>query len=308
MTILCIDPSQREQWVAGLRRELPDVDVRLWPDTGKPEDVEMAVLSDRLDVLAQFANLQMVTIAAAGVEHVIPQRDRLPAGSTVTRLVDPSITGQMVEWVLLALLIHTRRWDDYGELQRERRYEELEVPSPPEISVGVLGVGALGRGVATALIGIGYQVRGWSRSPKSIPGVECFHGADGLSAFLDDCEVVVCLLPVTDDTRGVLDSAAFARMKTGGYVINGARGDHVVEPDLIAALDAGQLSGATLDVQVEEPMAPDNPLWSHAKIRITPHIAAYCYPRYCVAQVAENYRRMKAGEPLLNVVDLERQY
>ena len=308
MTILCVDLFQAEQWVEGLRSELPEVEVRLWPEMGNPEDVEMVVLSERLDVLSGLPNLKAMVVAAAGVEHVVTTPDRIPPGIQVTRLADHSITAQMIEWVLFAMLLHTRRWDDYRELQQARRYEELAVPAPKELAVAVLGIGVLGGGVATTLSSIGYRVRGWSRSPKSIPGIECFHGASQWDACITGCDVIVCLLPLTADTQAILDSAAFAKMKTGGYVINAARGAHMVESDLIAALDSGQLSGATLDVQVEEPMAHANPLWSHPKIRITPHIAAYCYPRYCAPQVAENYRRLQAGEPLMNVVDMSRQY
>lgn len=214
----------------------------------------------------------------------------------------------MTEWVLLAVMTHTRRWDDYRELQRAHRYEELSVPVPGEVTVGILGLGTLGRRAAEVLTRVGFRVCGWSRSPKSIDSVRCHHGKDGLDALLAESDIVVCMLPLTDETNGLLSQRLFERMKPGAYLINAARGGHLVEDDLLSAVEGGQLSGATLDVQAQEPLPDDHPFWDHPRVRLTPHIATFSYPRFCAEAIAANYRRLLAGQPLHDVIDLNRQY
>ena len=309
MGILIVEEAdEAEEWARRLREELPEAGVHVWPRLPSPDTVEMALLWDRLDVLPGLPRLRAVTVLGAGVDHLLEHLPALPEGVRVLRIADPSITGQMVEWVLLALLAHTRRWDEYRELQHLRRYEELPAPVPPELEIGILGLGRLGRATARVLRDVGYRVRGWSRSPGTLEGVRCLSGEGALGGFLAGCDVVVCMLPLTARTEGLLRRETFALMKRGAYLINPARGGHVVEADLVAAIDEGRLSGATLDVQREEPPPPTHPFWGHPRIRITPHVATFTLARYCAAQVAENYRRLQRGEALLNVVDLERQY
>ena len=309
MGILIVEEaSEAEEWAQRLRGELPEVDVQVWPHLPSPDAVEMAVLWDRLDALSGLPRLRAVVVLGAGVDHLLGHLPALPEKVRVLRIADPSITAQMVEWVLLALLAHIRRWDEYRELQRLRRYEELPAPIPPELVIGILGLGRLGRATARVLRDIGYRVRGWSRYPKTLEGVECFTGDGELAGFLAACDVVVCMLPLTAHTEGLLRHETFAMMKPGTYLINPARGGHVVEADLVAAIDAGRLSGATLDVQQEEPLPRTHPFWDHPRIRITPHVATFTLARYCAAQIADNYRRLQRGEALLNVVDLDRQY
>ena len=309
MSILVIEEAaEAEEWARHLRGALPDTAVRVWPEVPDPESVEMAVVWDNLDALAGLPRLRAVVVLGAGVDHLLSRAEAMPAGVPCVRIVDDSIRAQMVEWVLLALVTHLRRWDDYRDLQCRGRYEELPVPVPQEVVVGILGFGLLGRATAEVLRDIGYRVRGWSASPKQAAGIECFAGQSGLGAFLESCDVVVCMLPLTAHTEGLLGRDTFARMKRGAYLINAARGGHVVEADLVAAIDEGRLSGATLDVQREEPMPAGHPFWSHPRIRITPHVATYTLARFCAAQVAENYRRLQRGESLRNRVDLARQY
>ena len=268
----------------------------------------MAVVWDDLDALAGLPALRAVVVLGAGVDHLLGRLDAMPEGVACLRIVDDSVRAQMVEWVLLALVTHTRRWDDYRDQQRVGSYEELPVPVPPDLVVGILGFGVLGRATGELLRDIGYRVRGWSRSAKRAEGIECFAGDEALGTFLSACDVVVCMLPLTARTEGLLRRDTFAMMKRGAYLINVARGGHVVEADLVAAIDEGRLSGATLDVQREEPMPAEHPFWSHPRIRITPHVATYTLARFCAAQVADNYRRLQRGEPLHNRVDLGRQY
>ena len=309
MSILVIEEAaEAAEWARHLHAELPDVEVRVWPDVPDPEAVEMAVVWDDLDALVPLTRLRALVVLGAGVDHLLGRRDAVPEGVPCLRIVDDSVRTQMVEWVLLALVTHTRRWDEYRDLQRLGRYEELPVPVPPEVVVGILGFGLLGRATGETLRDIGYRVRGWSGSPKQVEGIECFAGEGGLESFLADCDVVVCMLPLTDRTEGLLRHDTFSMMKRGAYLINAARGGHVVEADLVAAIDEGRLSGATLDVQREEPMPAGHPFWTHPRIRITPHVATYTLARFCAAQVADNYRRLQRGDALLHRVDLGRQY
>ena len=309
MSILVIEEAaEAEDWARHLRAALPDTEVLVWPELPDPEAVEMAVVWDDLDALAGLPNLRAVVVLGAGVDHLLGRLDAMPEGVACLRIVDDSVRAQMVEWVLLALVTHTRRWDDYRAQQRAGSYEELPVPVPPDLVVGILGFGVLGRATGELLRDIGYRVRGWSRSAKRAEGIECFAGDGELGAFLSACDVVVCMLPLTAQTEGLLRRDTFAMMKQGAYLINVARGGHVVEADLVAAIDEGRLSGATLDVQREEPMPAGHPFWSHPRIRITPHVATYTLARFCAAQVADNYRRLQRGEPLHNSVDLGRQY
>ncbi len=298
-----------EHWQTLMRQHLPDVDFRLYPEIGDPADIEMALIWHvALDQLKTFPNLKLISSLGAGVDHLVGERHHLPDGVPLTRLVDPSMTSQMTAWCVMAVLNHHRRWDDYRALHRERRYEEIDVAPPAGVTVGVLGLGELGGSVARALLPMGYQVAGWSRSPKEIEGVRCLHGTAQLPAFLADCDIVVCLLPLTDETRGILNAETFAQMKPGAFIVNGARGAHIVEPDLIAAIDSGQITGATLDVQIQEPMASDHPFWFHPRILTFPHVAALTIAETCAPQIAENYLRMQDGRPLLNLVDMDRGY
>ena len=309
MSILVIEEAaEAAEWARHLRTELPDVEIRVWPDVPDPDAVEMAVVWDNLDALVPLARLRALVVLGAGVDHLLERRDALPEGVPCLRIVDDSVRTQMVEWVLLALVTHLRRWDEYRELQRRGRYEELPVPVPSEVVVGILGFGVLGRATGEILRDIGYRVRGWSLSRKQVAGIECFAGEGELGAFLAGCDVLVCMLPLTAQTEGRFGREVFAMMKRGAYFINAARGGHVVEADLVAAIDEGRLSGATLDVQREEPMPAGHPFWSHPRIRITPHVATYTLARFCAAQVADNYRRLHRGDALLHRVDLGRQY
>ncbi|MBT6205876.1 MAG: glyoxylate/hydroxypyruvate reductase A [Alphaproteobacteria bacterium] len=298
-----------DDWRDLLTAELPDLEFRTHPETGDPAGIDAALVWNYpLEELKDYPNLKLVASLGAGVDHVMSVRHLVPEGVTLTRLIDPAMTAQMTEWCLMAMLNHLRNWEGYRALRNERRYVELDVPIPWDVTVGILGLGEMGGDSARVMAAMGYQVRGWSRSAKQLDGVTCFHGHDQLETFLAPCDVVICLLPLTPDTHDVLNARSFGWMKRGAFVINAGRGHHIVEEDLIAAIDSGHLAGATLDVQRMEPMGDDHPFWYHPKIMTFPHAAAFTIPRTCAPQIAENYRRMRTGEPLLNVVDLDRGY
>ncbi len=297
-------------WSQLLANESPDLDFRSHPDTGDSRDIIAALIWDHpLDDLKTLPNLRLVASLGAGVDHIVDKRELIPPGVQVTRIVDPAMTEQMTEWCIMAMLTHLRSWEQYRELQQQRQYTELhDIRIPQDVTVGVLGLGVMGGHCAGVLAAMGYRVRGWSRSPRTIDNVACFDGMESMKAFLQPCDVVICLLPLTNSTRNILNRESLSWVQPGCYVINAGRGQHIVEEDLIAAIDDGHISGAALDVQREEPMNPNNPLWFHPKIKTFPHIAAFTIPRTCVPQIAENYRRLVDGEPLINTVDLDREY
>ncbi len=310
MALLYMSPhGDGATWRRLLAAEMPALDFRVHPDGGAAGEIEAVLVWQRPPLaLEAFPNLKLVQSLGAGIDHLAGPPCRIPAGVALARIVDPAMTAQMAEWCLMAMLNHLRRWRDYRRLHRRRQWRTLPVPLPGETAIAVLGLGEMGGHLARLLVAMGYRVRGWSRSARSIPGAACFHGRQRLHEALQGCDAVVCLLPLTPQTAGVLDARAFARLKPGALVVNAARGAHVVEEDLVAALDAGQLGAAVLDVQREEPMGPRHPFWFHPKIATFPHVAALTVPATAAPQIAENYRRVRAGLAPLNMVDLARGY
>jgi glyoxylate/hydroxypyruvate reductase A len=214
----------------------------------------------------------------------------------------------MTEYVLLAVLRHHRGFDRFERAQRARRWEFALPPQPGEREVGIMGLGELGAAAARLLLKHGFPVTGWSRTAKAIDGVTSYCGRSELHAFLHRAQILVCLLPLTAETRGILDAATFDGLPHGAVVINVARGAHLVETDLLAALDAGHLAGATLDVFADEPLPSDNPLWQHPKVLITPHVASYSVPAIAADGVVDNLRRAFSGLPLNHEVDRAQGY
>ena len=309
MAILILeDIDEASSWKQALSTYLPKVDIRVSLDEGDPADINALIIWDNFAVLPSLINLRMLAVLGAGVDHLFESGVTIPKSVQVCRLVNPSITSQMVEWVTLAVLVQNRSWDEYRKLQRQKQYTELTVSHPSQTNIGILGLGTLGREVALTLKKIGYRVKGWSNSPKVIDQVQCFYGIDGLSSLLSEVDMLICMLPLTEQTRGILNSDLFAKLKTGTYLINAGRGAHLVEEDLLAAVDSGQISGATLDVQSIEPLPQDHPFWDHTQIKITPHIATVTFAEEGAEEVAENYLRLSSGKDLSNVIDLDRQY
>ena len=287
MAVLLVSNYQNvEEWREVMAPLLPGVEWRAWPDVGEAGDIDMAVTwKAPKGVYDGLSNLKLICSLGQGVDHLFLHGD-LPDGVPITRLTDESMRRQMTAYVIAAVLRRLCRMADYEAAQTTQHWQILDDYDPAETTVGVLGVGALGRDTAEKLAALGFRVRGWSRAPKDIPGVECFAGAEALPAMLGGCDMVSCLLPLTSATRGLFNAATFAAMKPGAYLINTARGDHVVAADLMAALDSGQLGGATLDVFAEEPLPADNPLWRHPKITITPHSSAVSYVRKLVTELS----------------------
>jgi glyoxylate/hydroxypyruvate reductase A len=231
----------------------------------------------------------------------------------VARVAHDDLTTRVTEYVVLHVLMHHRRQRRYDAQQRDRRWHSHDQPAASEVSVGVMGLGAIGGNVAGALRRLGFKTAGWSRTEKNLPSVETFYGGAGLDAFLARTEILVCLLPRTRDTEGILNLALFRRLKRdgaagGAFLINAGRGPLQVDADIVIALDEGTLEGATLDVFPQEPLAPDSPLWAHPKVTVTPHNAGDISPRVFAQHVIAQIEGFERGGSLDNVVDRTRGY
>jgi glyoxylate/hydroxypyruvate reductase A len=300
-------------WVQLFRSFAPQRDVRLWPEsTGNPADVAYAcVWKPPRAMLGEFKSLKAVFSLGAGADDLLtdPHLPNVP----IVRIVDSDLTMRMTEYVVMHTLMYHRQHRLYDAQQRVRIWHDHEQPPANEVSVGILGLGQLGAAAAVALQRLGFRVVGWSRTQKSIPAVECFYGTVGLEPFLRRSEILVCLLPSTPATRGILSLDLFRRLKFNGalhgaYLINAARGDLQVDGDIVAALEDGTLAGATLDVFPSEPLPITSPLWSNPKVTITPHNAAQSSPRALVSNILRQIDRFELGMPLEHVIDRSRGY
>jgi glyoxylate/hydroxypyruvate reductase A len=262
--------------------------------------------------LKDLPNLQMILSLGAGVDHLFA--DPALPDKPIVRVVDPDLTNRMSEWVVMHALVHLRQLRRYERQQRERVWaDDDQQPKASDIQIGVLGLGVMGMDAVAKLKALGFNVAGWSARKKSLPGVACFSGADGLTRLLAQTDMLVVLLPLTDATRGIVNASLLAQLNQGGplggpILINAGRGGLQVESDILAALDSGALKGASLDVFEREPLPKDSGLWSHPAIYISPHNAAISSPKAIAALVARQIDAYERGEPLDHVVDRRRGY
>jgi glyoxylate/hydroxypyruvate reductase len=306
--LLAVTGLDARSWEARFRRLAPRRDIRLWPERlGDPADIGYACAwHPPRGLLATLPNLKAVFSLGAGVDHLIS--DPALPDVAVVRIVDPDLTMRMTEYVVLHVLLHHRRQRLYDAQQRERLWHEHEQPPASAVAVGVMGLGALGCDAARALARLGFRTVGWSRTPKALTGIETFHDHDGLEGFLRRTEILVCLLPATPATQGILRLELLRKLERhgaagGAYLINIGRGALQVDADILAALEEGALAGATLDVFPTEPLPAASPLWTHPRVTITPHNAAASDPRALVVNLLRQIDRFEAGLPLEHVVD-----
>ncbi len=314
MTVLFAAPDMdAAPWRARLATRLP---LRAVVSLGEPFERQRIryVLSWRHPpgALTDLPNLKAIFSLGAGVDHLFAD-PALPQ-APIVRVVDPDLRDRMSEWVVMHALAHLRQLRRYERQQREKIWADDEAqPKAADLCAGVLGLGALGTDAAMKLAALGFRVAGWSARPKALSGIESFHGPDGLRRLLARTDMLVALLPLTPDTRGLLNAGLFAQLKQGGplggpILINAGRGGLQVEADLIEALESGVLRGASLDVFEREPLPADSPLWSHPSVYVSPHNAAISEPAAIVAAIARQIEGFERGEPLRNVVDRNRGY
>jgi len=301
------DLVRGRQWAEVFRREMPEIDFRLWPDIGDALQVRyLAAWEPPADIATRLPNLQLLFSSGAGVDQF--DFAALPATLPVVRMVEPGIIRGMVEYVTHAVLDLHRDMPAYRRAQQQGQWQPLPVKTAAERRVGVLGLGSLGQAVLAQLVSFGFDCAGWSRSCHAIDGVHCHAGAEELDVFLARSEILVCLLPLTDATRGFLDAALFDQLPPGASLVHVGRGPQLVVVDLLDALASGRLAEAVLDVTEPEPLPAGHPLWSHPRVRVTPHIASMTQPETAAHVVIDNLRRFARGEPLLGLVDRTRGY
>ena len=309
MALLVVIPGyQATRWVSKLQAFEPKLDIRVWPAVGDPDEIDFALTwRHPLGELKKYRNLKCIASMGAGVEHILCDPD-LPHGVPITRIVDPSMSQLMSEYIVMVVLNYCRHYDLYRKQQAQQEWY-LKIPIlARDVGIGIMGLGQLGGDAAEKLSYLGFQVAGWSRTPKIINRVKTFSGDDQLNEFLSHTRILICLLPLTPGTKDILNRDLFNKLQPGAYVINVARGEHLVEQDLLDAVETGQLSGACLDVFRTEPLPKDHPFWRHPKIVVTPHISSLTIPAAVVPQIIANYHRALSGNPLLNEVDIKRGY
>ena len=305
--IIIAEPQDMAAWRRPIQDNLPEIDVLSWPDIGDPAEVEIAVVHRaEPGVLGNFSNLKALIGMWAGVEHILERAD-LP-DVPIARMVDPLIARDIGHYVVLHALRHYRSMPLIHANQVARLWQHV-APPPVDLTIRIMGLGATGAVAAHMLLDLGFSVHAWTRSPRAASGgIICHVGPEQLTAFLSSAQVCVCTLPLTPETTGILNQATLAQLPAGAYVINAGRGGHIVEKDLLDALESGSLAGATLDVFADEPPPQDSPFWAHPKVTMTPHNAADPRPDSVAKSVADNIRRALAGEPMSNLVDRARGY
>ncbi len=295
-------------WKKVLEAGFGPIDFRTLETLGDKSDIEVVLAwKPPAGLIASFPNVKLIVSLGMGVDHLLAD-DRLPPGVPIVRIMDDGLVGQMSEYAIYWALRHHRDIDRYAESQRAKSWKPEDFVDTIDRRIGIMGLGSIGQDTARKFAMLGFPTAGWSRTQKTLDGIETFHGQDGFAKFLARTDILVNVLPLTRETRGILDAKAFATLPKGAYLINMARGGHVVDDDLLAALAAGQVSGAALDVFNVEPLPADHPYWTHPKVRVTPHIAGATNPRTASPGVIENIKRRRAGQPLINTVDPKTGY
>lgn len=302
---VCCSNTAIEPWLAGLRAALPQAHISAW-HSGAPQADYAVVWAPPQQFLDEQPGLKALFNIGAGVDALL--RLRLPAGCTVVRLDDAGMAVQMAEYVCQAVIRHYRALDACEADMRAGHWSSRPPRERSVFAVGVMGLGALGERVARALVQFEFPVNGWSRSTKAMEGIRSFSGQGGLHDFLAASRVLVNLLPLTPDTENILNRDTLSRLQPGGYLINVARGAHLVEDDLLALLDSGHLAGATLDVFRTEPLPVGHPFWSHPRITLTPHTSARTLLGESIAQIVGKIAALERGEAIAGVVDSVRGY
>lgn len=309
MSIVIIRQDDKiELWKEALRAQDPKIEVYGYLEPHDKSAVEVALVwKHPKGTLTDYPNLKYIASSGAGVDFLF-EDESLPEDLPITRVVDTMLASDMSEYVIATIFSYLKHLQTY----RVDQFHNVWSPKPyyriTDFTVGVMGLGALGKVLADDLVRIGFKTQGWARSEKQIAGAVTFAGEHTFDEFLATSQILVCLLPLTDETTGILNTELFNRLPKGAYVINAARGGHMVDADLIAAVDNNHLSGATLDVFHQEPLPETHPFWAHEKINITPHYASVSDTTSVVPQILENYYRSQKGAPLLHLVSKTKGY
>jgi glyoxylate/hydroxypyruvate reductase A len=295
-------------WKDALLSANPQLRVYSYLEEHPKEEITMALIwKHPKGSLAIYPNLKCIASAGAGVDYIFEDAT-VPKPIPITRLVDPYLASDMSEHVLAVIFAELKNFNTYKIQQTQALWRTKEYRRIADVTVGVMGLGALGSLTGRDLVKVGFSVQGWSRSEKSIDGITTYSGDLGLKYFLKKTDFLVCLLPLTPDTSGILNTSLFKQLPKGAYIINVARGGHLVDADLLEQLDNNHLSGACLDVYHQEPLPSSHAFWNHPKIFMTPHYASVSDTNSVIPQILENYRNLEKGKALINVVNREKGY
>ena len=304
----CCTDTKAQPWLDGLRTALPGADIEVWAPGAAPADYAV-VWTPPQQFVDEQPRLKGLFNIGAGVDALM--KLRLPPEIPVVRLDDAGMSVQMADYVCHSVIRHFREFDAYDDDAAQGKWSYRKPRQRQDFPVGVMGLGVLGERVSRALTQFDFPVMGWSRSAKAIEGVRCFSGEAGFNDFLAASRILVCLLPLTPETENIMRQDTLARLQPGGYVINVARGRHLVDEDLIALIDSGHLAGAMLDVFRSEPLPAAHPFWKHPKISVTPHTSARTLRDESIAQIAGKIRALESGaaiSSLAGVVDPNKGY
>lgn len=300
--------KQPQEWVRALQQALPSDSIRLWDARSATGTAHAAVVWEPPAELFELEpHLKYLFNLGAGVDALL-QMPGLPRDLTIVRVEDGGMADQMAEYALYYLLKESRGFGRYAEQQKQSRWHRLAATQREQWPVGIMGAGRIGARVASLFVGLNYPVAVWSRTGRAVAGAQAYGGDSSLGAFLARTRVLINVLPLTPDTQGILCQRTFEQLRPDAYLINMARGGHLVESDLLAALESGQLRGAALDAFVHEPLPVSHPFWAHPRIQLTPHAAGISLVKQTVHQIADKIQTLARGEAVSGVVDRTRQY
>ncbi len=297
-----------EPWQKALKKRLPNTSIEIYPHIEDKKAIDFAICwKPQKNVLAQFPNIKTIQSVGASIEH-ITNTQIIDESTTITRIVDEQLSNDMYEFLLTIIMAELKNTKSYATQQRQKKWEQQPYKSIHSTTISILGLGKIGGFVAEEFAQIGFKVNGWSNSEKNISKVKSYYGENQFGAFLESSDFLINLLPLTDQTKGILNMTTFEKMPNHAFLINVGRGEHLVEDDLIEALNHSKLSGAFLDVFREEPLPQSHPFWNHDNIQITPHVASLTNVETAAEQVVENYNRFLQNKPLLNIISLKKGY
>lgn len=292
------------RWLAAFHNYSPELKIAVYPDGDfDPDDIEIVLIwKHPYGLLNKFKNLKAIQVMAAGVDHALGDKE-LP-NVPIARIVDPDMAKDLAQYAAAYVLKIIKRVDHWQKMQQQHQWAKQPPFNFSQLTIGVMGLGAMGRAAATMLANLDLQVIGWSRSSRSIENVECYAENNELGLFLSRTDILICMLPLTEATRNILNLQLFKQLKPKAYIMNLGRGGHLIEEDLLFALENGILSGAILDVFRVEPLPADHPFWSHPLITVTPHIASMSNPDTAINQVVDNIYNVIYNQPLTNMIDI----
>jgi len=309
MTLLIVSPGREtSSWVKAIRAVDPEIPVAVYPEAIENDKVSFVLAwKHPMGILKQYPNVKAILSMGAGVDFLFDDPE-IPWHIPIARIVDPELSKTMFEFVLAMIMNHLRGLTAYKKQQTEGAWNPKLYKRIQDVRVGIMGVGEIGRYVAAQLKQMGFAVHAWAQSVKPDCSIKVYAGSENLDAFLNETDMLVCLLPATKQTRGLLNKQILAKLPEGASLINVARGSILVEEDLLELINSGHLSRASLDVFSQEPLPKEHPFWKHSKIDITPHVASITNPKTVASQLVENYHRAMRGEALLHAVSREKGY